>query len=155
MSAPAFPLNIAPRHELLGMEVPFLEDSLFAIFSLCFALTVVVALSKDASNQAPRTPVDIGARLPFRHGTPRHGSRRKETLAKPRWASGCSAILREVQKAACSCRDATSLVASNQSAIIADFAFEALDVLGRDRAAHKANPPLPACVSASSRLTAR
>jgi hypothetical protein len=35
----------------------------FAIFSLCFALSVVVALSQDAPNQAPKTPADIGTRL--------------------------------------------------------------------------------------------
>jgi len=40
-----------------------LKTLLFAIFSLCFALTVVVALSQDASNQAPRTPAAIGVRL--------------------------------------------------------------------------------------------
>ena len=46
-----------------------MKTLLFAIFSLCFALTVVVALSQDASNQAPRTPVDIGARLTIIMGT--------------------------------------------------------------------------------------
>jgi hypothetical protein len=35
----------------------------FAILSLCFALSVVVALSQDAPNQAPKSPADIGARL--------------------------------------------------------------------------------------------
>jgi hypothetical protein len=34
-----------------------------------------------------------------------------------------------------------SLVASNQSAIIADVAFEALAALGWHRTAHPANPP--------------
>ena len=42
---------------------------LFAIFSLCFALTVVVALSQDVPNQAPKTPADIGARLTTIMGT--------------------------------------------------------------------------------------
>ena len=41
----------------------------FAIFSLCFALSVVVALSQDAPNQAPKTPADIGARLRTIMGT--------------------------------------------------------------------------------------
>ena len=40
-----------------------MKTFLFAIFSLCFALSVVVALSQDAPNQAPKTPADIGARL--------------------------------------------------------------------------------------------
>src|SRR3989442_10854212 len=40
-----------------------------------------------------------------------------------------------------SCQDATSLVASNQSTIIADFSFEALAALGRNRTAHQADPP--------------
>ena len=46
-----------------------MKTLLFAIFSLGFALTVVVALSQDASNQAPRTPADIGARLTTIMGT--------------------------------------------------------------------------------------
>ena len=41
----------------------------FAIFSLCFALSVVVALSQDAPNQAPKTPADIGVRLRTIMGT--------------------------------------------------------------------------------------
>ena len=36
---------------------------LWAVLSLCFCLSVVVALSQDAPNQTPKTPVDIGARL--------------------------------------------------------------------------------------------
>jgi hypothetical protein len=47
-----------------------LKTLLFAIFSLGFAvLTVVVALSQDAPNQAPKTPADIGARLTTIMGT--------------------------------------------------------------------------------------
>ena len=42
---------------------------LFPILSLCFALSVVVALSQDAPNQVPKTPVDIGARLTVIMGT--------------------------------------------------------------------------------------
>jgi hypothetical protein len=45
-----------------------LKTLLFAIFSMCFALSVV-ALSQDAPNQAPRTPADIGARLTTIMGT--------------------------------------------------------------------------------------
>ncbi|HEV2399346.1 MAG TPA: hypothetical protein VGS27_20535 [Candidatus Sulfotelmatobacter sp.] len=41
-----------------------MKTLLFAIFSLCFALTVVVALSQDAPNQAPKTTTaGIGTRL--------------------------------------------------------------------------------------------
>jgi hypothetical protein len=46
-----------------------LKTLLFAICSLCFALSVVVALSQDAPNQAPKTPADIGARLTTIMGT--------------------------------------------------------------------------------------
>ncbi len=35
----------------------------FAIFSLYFSLSVVVALSQDAPNQAPKAPADIRARM--------------------------------------------------------------------------------------------
>ena len=41
-----------------------MKNFLFAIFSLCFALSVVVALSQDVPNQAPTTTTTkIGARL--------------------------------------------------------------------------------------------
>ena len=50
-----------------------LKTLLFAIFSLCFALSVVVALSQDAPNQAPKTPADIGARLTTIMGTVQEG----------------------------------------------------------------------------------
>jgi hypothetical protein len=46
-----------------------MKTLLFAIFSLCFALSVVVALSQNAPNQAPNTPADIGARLTTIMGT--------------------------------------------------------------------------------------
>jgi hypothetical protein len=46
-----------------------LKTLLFAIFSLGFALTVVVALSQDASSQAPRTPAHLGTRLTTIMGT--------------------------------------------------------------------------------------
>ena len=41
----------------------------FTIISVCFALTVVVALSQDVPNQAPKVPADIGARLTTIMGT--------------------------------------------------------------------------------------
>lgn len=41
-----------------------MKTLLFAIFSVCFALTVVVALSQDTPNQAPKTTTaEIGTRL--------------------------------------------------------------------------------------------
>ena len=46
-----------------------MKTFLFAIFSLGFALTVVVALSQDAPNQALKTPVDTGTRLTTIMGT--------------------------------------------------------------------------------------
>ena len=51
------------------MRFLFLKTLWFAIFSLCFALTVVVALSQDTTNQAPKTPADIEARLTTIMGT--------------------------------------------------------------------------------------
>src|ERR1022692_2431725 len=54
---------------LLRNRLLSLKTLLFAIFSLCFALSVVVALSQDATNQAPKTPADIGARLTTIMGT--------------------------------------------------------------------------------------
>jgi hypothetical protein len=45
-----------------------MKTLLFAIFSLCFALSVVVALSQDAPNPTPKTP-DIGTRLTTIMGT--------------------------------------------------------------------------------------
>jgi len=46
-----------------------LKTLLFVIFSLCFAPGVVVALSQDAPNQAPKTSAEIGARLTTIMGT--------------------------------------------------------------------------------------
>jgi hypothetical protein len=46
-----------------------LKTLLFVIFSLCFAPGIGVVLSQDAPNQAPKTPVDIGARLTTIMGT--------------------------------------------------------------------------------------
>jgi len=42
---------------------------LFVIFSLCFAPGVIVVLSQEAPNQAPKTRADIGARLTTIMGT--------------------------------------------------------------------------------------
>ncbi len=66
----AFPLNKAPR-PLIGWNGSFLSVKalLFAIFSLCFAPSVVVALSQDAPNQAPTTRAHIGTRLTTIMGT--------------------------------------------------------------------------------------
>src|SRR5437763_16139581 len=41
----------------------------FSIFSLCFALSVVVALSQDAPNEAPKTTTGIRVRLTTIMGT--------------------------------------------------------------------------------------
>ena len=41
----------------------------FAVLSLCFALSVVLALSQDAPNQAPKTLADMGAPLTTIMGT--------------------------------------------------------------------------------------
>jgi hypothetical protein len=46
-----------------------MKNLLWVILSLCFALSVVVALSQDAPNQALKTPGDIGARLTTIMGT--------------------------------------------------------------------------------------
>ena len=46
-----------------------MKTLLFVIFSLCFAPSVVVALSQDVPNPAPKTPTDIGARLTTIMGT--------------------------------------------------------------------------------------
>ena len=46
-----------------------LKTLLFAIFSLCFALTVVVALSQDAPYQALKNPAEVRAQLTTIMGT--------------------------------------------------------------------------------------
>jgi hypothetical protein len=59
-----FPLNKAPRPVIGWNGVSFpLRALLFAVFFLCFAPSGVVALSKGAPNQGPKTRADIGARL--------------------------------------------------------------------------------------------
>jgi hypothetical protein len=46
-----------------------LKTLLLVIFSLCFAPSVIVALSQDTPNQAPKIRADIGARLTTIMGT--------------------------------------------------------------------------------------
>jgi len=46
-----------------------MKTLLLAILSLCFCLTVVVALSQDAHNQAPKTQAAAGGRLTTIMGT--------------------------------------------------------------------------------------
>ena len=46
-----------------------MKTLLCVVFSLCFTLSVVVALSQDAPNQTPKTRADIGARLTAIMGT--------------------------------------------------------------------------------------
>ena len=66
----AFPFNKAPRPLIGWNGVSFpLKALLLAVFSLCFPPSVVVALSQDAPNQAPKTRADTGARLTTIMGT--------------------------------------------------------------------------------------
>jgi hypothetical protein len=51
-----------------------MKTLLLAIFSLCFCLTVVVSLSQDAPNQAPKTQAAAGGRLTTIMGTVEEGS---------------------------------------------------------------------------------
>lgn len=46
-----------------------MKTILFVAFCLCFTPSAVIALSRDAPNQAPRTQADIGARLRTIMGT--------------------------------------------------------------------------------------
>jgi hypothetical protein len=46
-----------------------MKTLLLAILSLCFCLTVVVALSQDSPNQAPKTQAAAGVRLTTIMGT--------------------------------------------------------------------------------------
>ena len=50
-----------------------MKTLLLAILSLCFCLTVVVALSQDAPNQAPKTQAAAGGRLTTIMGTVEEG----------------------------------------------------------------------------------
>ncbi len=50
-----------------------MKTLLLAILSLCFCLSVVVALSQDAPNQAPKTQAAAGGRLTTIMGTVEEG----------------------------------------------------------------------------------
>src|ERR1017187_5210535 len=50
----AFPAYKVHEHLSLGTEVPAMRTLLLAVLSLCFCLSVVVALSQDAANQHHR-----------------------------------------------------------------------------------------------------
>ena len=50
-----------------------MKTLLLAILSLCFCLTVVVALSQDAPNQVPKTQAAAGGRLTTIMGTVEEG----------------------------------------------------------------------------------
>jgi hypothetical protein len=50
-----------------------MKTLLLAILSLCFCLTVVVALSQDAPNQTPKTQAAVGGRLTTIMGTVEEG----------------------------------------------------------------------------------
>ena len=59
---------------------------LFAIFSLSFAPSFVVALSQDAPNQAPKTRVEIGAPLTTIMGTVlEHGAKLRFVTEQRAW----------------------------------------------------------------------
>jgi hypothetical protein len=62
-----------------------LKTLLFAIFSLCFALSVVVALSQDAPNHAPKTQADIGSRLTTIMGTVEDGDQLRFVTEQRAW----------------------------------------------------------------------
>ena len=62
-----------------------MKTLLFAILSLCFALSVVVALSQDALNQAPKTPAEIGARLTTIMGTVQDGEKLRFVTEQRAW----------------------------------------------------------------------
>jgi hypothetical protein len=61
-----------------------MKTFLLAILSLCFALSVVVALSQDAPNLAPKTPADVGARLTTIMGTVREDGEKLRFVTEQR-----------------------------------------------------------------------
>jgi hypothetical protein len=62
------------EHLSLGTEVPAMRTLLLAVLSMCFCLSVVVALSQDAANQAQRrTQAAAGTRLTTIMGTVQEG----------------------------------------------------------------------------------
>lgn len=50
-----------------------MKTFVLVILSLCFCLSIVVALSQDAPNQVVKAPADIGARLTTITGTVQEG----------------------------------------------------------------------------------
>jgi hypothetical protein len=62
-----------------------LKTLLFAILSLCLALSVVVALSQDAPNQAPKTQAEIGARRTTIMGTVQDGEKLRFVTEERAW----------------------------------------------------------------------
>ena len=62
-----------------------MKTLLFAILSLCFALSVVVALSQDAPNQAPKTPAELGAQLTTIMGTVQDGEKLRFVTEQRAW----------------------------------------------------------------------
>lgn len=61
-----------------------MKTLLFAIFALCFALSVV-ALSQDTPNQAPKTPAELGARLTTIMGTVQDGAKLRFVTEQRAW----------------------------------------------------------------------
>jgi len=61
-----------------------LKTLLFVIFSLYFAPGVIVALSQDAPNQAPKTRADMGARLTTIMGTVQEGGEKLRFVTEQR-----------------------------------------------------------------------
>jgi hypothetical protein len=62
-----------------------LKTFLFSVFALCFALSVVVALSQDAPNQAPKTPAELGAQLTTVMGTVQDGEKLRFVTEQRAW----------------------------------------------------------------------
>ncbi|MGA8216827.1 MAG: hypothetical protein WB799_24800 [Candidatus Sulfotelmatobacter sp.] len=61
-----------------------MKTLLLAILSLCFCLTVVVALSQDAHNQAPKTQAAAWGRLTTIMGTVEEGGDRLRFVTEQR-----------------------------------------------------------------------
>jgi hypothetical protein len=72
-----------------------MKTLLLGIFCLCFCLTVVVALSQDAPNQAPKTQVSTGERLITIMGTVQEGGDKLRFVTNQRvWNVDNQAILK-------------------------------------------------------------
>jgi len=61
-----------------------MKTLLLVILSLCFCLSVVVALSQDAPNQVAKAPEDIGARLTTIMGTVLEGGNKLRFVTERR-----------------------------------------------------------------------